>query len=218
MAIKKYTSRKTTRKPRRKQFASRALVRRPLNLYSFKRFHFKLLQGGGDGAAYTNALTFQLSDVPNHTEFTNLFDQFKITGIKYRWVVTRNPDYGGGLVSGVPNASYTGSYPRIMWVHDFDSTSVPANFAELQQYPNMKEIYLNDSKPVTRWYYLKPARLAVEYETAVLSAYRPTWKGFIDCASDATQHYGLRYYMDGLAANVQVRLECWYMMAFKNVR
>jgi len=82
----------------------------------------------------------------------------------------------------------------------------------------MKEVYLTPDKPHTNWYYIKPARLAVEYESATLSAYRPVWSGYLDVASDTTPFYGIRMFTDGLNTNMQLRLECWYEMEFKNVR
>lgn len=188
-------------------------------VYPFRRFHFKIAQGGTDGLTQSGTTTFALADLPNHTEFTSLFDQYKIAGIKYRWVINRNPDYGGAVVSNVYNTAVQGAFPRIMWVHDYDSTSgLPANFAELQQYTKMKEVYLTGDKPYTKWYFFKPARQAVGYESAVNSAYSPTWKGFIDCASDTTPHCGIRYFGDALNSFIQLRLECWYYLVFKNVR
>lgn len=188
-------------------------------VYPFRRFNFKLSAGGTDGTSLNGIVTFQLADLPNYTEFTALFDQYKIGGIKYRWVTNRNPDYGGAVVSNVYNTAVQGTYPRIMWVHDYDNVSGnPANFAELQQYPKMKEVYLTPDRPYTKWFFFKPARQAVEYESAVNSAYRPTWKGFIDCASDSTPHAGIRWFADAVNSNIQIRLECWYYLVFKNVR
>lgn len=208
----------------RRRAIRKARISRPLTavarsqVYPFKRFAFKVTQGGTDNLATGLGLSFQLSDLPNYTEFTALFDQYKIGGIKYRWVVNRSPDYGGAVVSNVYNTAVQGTYPRIMWVHDYDSYTAPANFAELQQYPKMKEVYLTPDRPYTKWFFFKPARANVEFESGVNSAYSPTWKGFVDCASDTTPHAGIRTFYDGLNNNMQLRLECWYYLVFKNVR
>lgn len=222
----KYTSRKRNvrkqvRRTMRRGAYGKQIIRQVASsqVYPFRRFNFKQLVGGTDGVNYSGNITFQLADLPNYTEFTSLFDQYKIGGIKYRWVINRNPDYGGAVVSNVYNTAVQGQYPRIMWVQDYDNiTGVPANFAELQQYSKMKEIYLTPDRPYTRWFFFKPARQAVEYEGAVNSSYRPTWKGFIDCASDSAPHCSIRYFGDSLSSNMQLRLECWYYMVFKHVR
>lgn len=205
-AVKKYDDRRILRSVMRRQ------------LYPFSRFQFLEIISGADGTTVGRSSNFKLSDLPNYTEFTALFDQFRISRIKYRWVVNRNPDYGGAVVTNIYNTVVQGVYPRIMWVHDYDGGAVPANFADLQQYPSMKEVYLTPDKPYTKWYYIKPARLAVEYETAALSAYRPTWSGYLDVASVDTPFYGIRMFADGLNTGIQLRLECWYELEFKNVR
>lgn len=209
-------SQKKARVSSKKSGALRSIARS--QVYPFRRFHFKIAQGGTDNVPLFGNVTFTLGDVPNHTEFTTLFDQYKIAGIKYRWVLTRNPDYSGTVISNVYNTTYQGSFPRIMWVHDYDDSGVPANLLEMQQYPKMKEVYLTGSNPMTPWYYIRPARSAVEYEALNNSSYRPQWKGFIDCASTTAPHYGIKYGVDGLNTGLQLRLECWYYMVFKNVR
>lgn len=224
MAIKITRKRKTSQQTWRRKKSRKMMSRRALRAntqsqtYAFKRFQFKDTITPGDGNTFAKSYDFRLEDLSNYTEFTALFDQFKIAGIKYRWVVNRNPDFGGTVVSNVYNTVVQGQYPRIMWVHDYDGGAAPANYAELQQYPRMKEVYLTPDRPYTKWYYVKPARLAVDYESATLSAYRPIWKGFIDAASTATPHYGIRCFGDAVNTNVQLRLECWYYLVMKNVR
>lgn len=224
MVMKRKAGRQAGRGRKRARTMRARVPRKPLGsiagaqVYPFRRFQYKDTIGGLDGNTWTKSYSFALTDLTNYTEFTALFDQFKIAGIKYRWVLNRNPDFAGAVVSTVYNTVVQGQYPRIMWVQDYDGGAAPANFAELQQYPRMKEVYLTPDRPATRWYYFKPARLAVEYESATLSAYRPTWKGFIDVASTDTPCYGIRAFGDSLNSNVQLRLECWYYLVMKNVR
>lgn len=220
---RRYRKRSSRKRSKRKSYRRRTIkslrsVARH-QIYPFKRFQFKATLTPGDGNTFAQNFDFKLSDLGNYTEFTALFDQFKISGIKYRWVVNRNPDYGGVVVSNVYNTVVQGQYPRIMWVHDYDgSAAAPANFNELQQYPKMKEVYLTPDRPYTKWFYFKPARLAVDYESATLSAYRPIWNGFIDASSVDTPHYGIRCFGDAVNTNIQLRLECWYYLVMKNVR
>jgi len=101
-------------------------------LYPFQRFTFLEAVGGLDGTTIARSYSFKLNDVPNHTEFTALFDQYTIRRIKYRWALNRSPDYGGAVVSNVYNTTVQGIFPRIMWVHDYDGGAVPTNFADLQ--------------------------------------------------------------------------------------
>lgn len=207
---RKRTTRKRMRKRTRKMNISKpisALAR--AQVYSFKRFlSGKVNITGSDVVPNVGGgVSFTLNDVPSSGEFTVLFDQYKIAGIAYRWVVSVDP-----------MIATTKKYPQLVWTHDYDDAVAPSNFNEIAQYPALREHWFGDSRQTTRWQYIKPARAAVEYESAVLSAYRPQWKGFIDCASSTAPHNGIKYWVNGLQAGVSLFLQCRYYMVFKNAR
>lgn len=206
---KRYTKKKyvTTRKVYKTR-----MIRRKANVNHLKcqRFVYKLTLAGNDTLPTgSGAITFNLSDLPNSGEFTSLFDQYKITGIKYRWVLKRNPDHAN-------TATYKGLYPRVAWVHDHDSAQTSATLTELQQYNRMSEIYFGDSRMNSRWNYLKPA-VANSVYNGVYNGYSALWRRWLDCGYPATPFYGIRYYYDGLYAGVTVELECKYFLQFKTM-
>lgn len=178
-------------------------------LFATKRFHYKVDQVGDTVGQQSAGVTFQLSDLPANADFSTLFDQYKIAGVAYRWVVVRDPS-----VQGTNN----GIFPRICWVHDFDSSSAPTGTAELQEYPRFMTAYMTESRQATRWYFIKPARLAVEYISAIASNYRPTWKGMVDMTNINQPHYGIRYVITDNYTGQRVRLETKYYIVCKNVR
>lgn len=157
--------------------------------------------------------TFALNQLPNYTEFTTLFDQFKICNVQYRFVLRRNPDL-------VTTAANKGLLSSVVWAHDFDGQgTAPTTADEVYQYgKRCKQIWLGESRPVSRWYTIKPARLAQEYESAVASAYRPVWKGFINCGDSATPHYGLYGYVVNNFLGQEIDIEARFALAMKNVR
>lgn len=181
--------------------------------YPFKRFvHAKSTVTGDDTVnTQQGTVTFALNDLQGYTEFTTLFDQFKISGVAYRWCIAKDP-----MVSTTGTAG-TKFYPRLVWAHDFDDSN-NASVQDLYQYPNMKEFWFGDNKQCTKWYYIRPAKLTVGYETGALSSYKPDWKGFIDMASYQTPHYGIKWASQNSFTGVQIYLQCKYYIVCKNVR
>lgn len=205
-------SRRMKRSGKRRRIMKRrsALARTAVRqLFATKRFVSGKLALNGNDAVSTQlgGVNFTLTDVPSNGELTVLFDQYKIAGIAYRWVINTDP-----MVLTVKK------YPRLIWVHDYDDSSAPGAFNDLAQYPKMREHWFTENRQCTKWKFIRPARAAVEYESATLSSYRPQWKGFIDCASNTAPHYGIKYYVDQFQTGVSLYLQCRYYLVFKNAR
>lgn len=179
-------------------------------VFPFKRFvTLKVnLLGNDTIPGVLGGTSFSLADVPGLTDFTALFDQYKLTGVAYRWVVNKDPM--------VPTTNKF--YPRLFWVHDYDDANTPGSRDELYQYPKGKEFWFTDNKQSTRWYYLKPAKANVGYEGTTNSWYSPDWKSWIDMASTGVPHYGLKYGTETQYAGINIQLQCKYYVLCKNSR
>lgn len=85
--------------------------------------------------------SFKLSLLPNYSDFTSLYDEYKVCGIsrKYLYEV---------------NTANTGTYalPRLITVNDWNDQVAPANENEMLEYGSCKQSRLD--KPVKR--YFKP--------------------------------------------------------------
>lgn len=160
----------------------------------------------GDGAT-----TFKLNDVNSHTELVNLFDNYRIVKILYRFVLIRNPSEYSGTI---PAAK--GLYPRLTWCHDFND-STPVTRTLMIQKANMREFFFTDNSQKTKWFVLNPAALAVNYETAVLSSYSPKWKQWLDTGDNSCPHYGIKYNYSELYTGIAIRMECKYILECKGV-
>lgn len=159
----------------------------------------------------TGTASFQLTDVQASSEFTAMFDNYRLVKVLYRWVITRNTDF-------TPTQTYRGFPVRILWCHDFND-STPLSSAEMMQRAGMRELYMQgDEKPASRWYSLNPAVLHVGYESGVASAYTPKWRQWIDTASSSTPHYGLKWHVSNLYGGLQLRLEAKCIYEFKGVQ
>lgn len=157
----------------------------------------------------TAATFFNMSNVNGFAEFVSLFDNFTVTRILYRWIITRNPDQ-------VTTATNKGIYPRVVWTHDFND-SAPISRDLIYQRANMKEFYFSDNKQVSKWYSLKPSILAMMYESGVATAYSPKWRQWLDTSDNASPWYGIKYAYDNVYTGMNLQLEAKLFMEFKGI-
>lgn len=208
MPIKR--SKKVYRKRSKRSYRRRSYRRKYSNGFlSVKRFVIKTIIAGSDTLPGGTAMTtFTLGDVPGNSEFSNLFEEFKLKKVSYRWVLTRDPAFA-------TTTANRGNFARIMFTHDHNDQTVPANFAELQQYQRQREVWLNESRPHTRWFTLKTNTLDVGYTGVATSNYSANYKRWVSVADSGTPWYGLKYVYDALYAGTQLFLECRYHLVFR---
>jgi len=152
--------------------------------------------------------TFTITDAANSSELSNLFDTYRLTYIKYRWVATRSTDWA-------TTTTLRGYDIRITWCHDFNDSSTISRLA-LMQRSNLRECYLNQNKMQSKWYSLKPAVLTQMYESTTTSAYAPKWKQWLD-TNDPAPHYSIKGTYSELNSGLALRLEAKLYFQFKGV-
>lgn len=166
---------------------------------------------GSDTVSTDNrAVFFSLSQMAGVGELVSLFDNYRITKVLYRWVITRNPDQSTTATTN------KGVYPRLVWRHDFND-SAPIDRNQMYQAANIREVFFGDSYQKTKWYSLSPASLLQMYESSVATAYQPKWKQWMDTADQAAPHYGIKYVYSELFAGVNLRLEAKIVAELKGI-
>lgn len=155
----------------------------------------------------TKGYSFQLSDVPNASEFTSLFDAYRFTGVQ----ITFTP-----VNIGITTA-YNCNPPIIYSAIDFDSVSGVSTVADINQYDNC--VVHNAYKPFT--IKLIPKAAFAMYNGAFTGYAEGKEKQWMDCASSNIQHYGVLVTM-GQGANAG-SLQTWsvtakYCLEFKRTR
>lgn len=208
---RRYSKRKRFRRKSKRMV--RRITRVPKSMLVTKRFVYRTAIAGSDTTStYAEATAFQASQIPAFSEVQNLFEHYKISGIKYRWVITKDPDWTGASISGT-----TGLSVRIMHVIDRNDITTPASLAELQQYNNVKEDYLNSDRPVTRWRFFRPnllTQVGGQFGNVNTIASKNPW---VTTASPSAFYYGIKWFLTENQAGQQVRLECYYYFAAKGV-
>lgn len=154
------------------------------------------------GPAVGTARNFKLSDVPNASEFTQLFDQYCIKMVKM------------SLIPRFTEVSNTSTQGNIWSVLDYDDSIAPPNVDTVLQYENVKRTRM--SQIHTR--YFKPAVADEIYATGVATTYGAKKNQFLDCTNDAVEHYGVKLWFDTRATNVIYDVQIKFYLAFKNVR
>lgn len=166
------------------------------------------------------AASFRLSDVPDYTEFTNLFDQFRLNK-----VVIRIIPMATSVSTGAAYASNVGqSCVLFHWALDQDDQTLPTNsesgvdtMRNRQGY-RVRNIYSGGGRPITIVF--RPHFARTLYNTSTTSAYQPA-RGWLDNNSSGTPHYGLKCITEAVSGgSVQVlffKIEAKYFFSFKGI-
>lgn len=179
------------------------------DVHSFKRMTYKGTISPVPGNVAYGAYTFQLSDTPDYTEFTALFDYFKITGVKLKFSLNLDP-----TAQLAANAQWPIMYSCV----DYDDSQVPANANELRVRTNCKQHILAPN----RFYsiYLKPKYLKKVSYGLASDGYEIGKQQWLDLATPDLPHYAWKYAVENMlqTGGQSIRVEAIYYLKFKGVR
>lgn len=152
-----------------------------------------------------------LSVVPNYTEFTNLFDQYRINGIKIQLIPRGNSSDIGTSSASPPTGQSVGVFSII----DYDDINVLTSFTQAVQYQNLK---MTRSHQIHSRYF-KPRIANSVYNGAAGVVNAGSVRGWIDCDNPSVPHMGVKMVLQqspNLAQTFDLKID--YYLAFKNVR
>lgn len=206
--------RKYVFKKRRFPYYSKAMSRMGM---TFTRWSAKdttnncheVISGNASGTDIPANTVFRLSDTSGFGELKNLFDNYCIRKVLYRFVLWKDPNS-----ATIPNGNAL--YPRLSWVHDFND-SVPISRLQMMQHPKLREFWFGDNKQHTRWYSLKPASLTQLFEGTLATASKPAWNQFVDTVDQDMPHYGLKYVTSNLFTGNFILLEAKVIISCKGI-
>jgi hypothetical protein len=134
---------------------------------------------------------FRLDDLPNYTEFTSLFDQYRIAKVKLEFIPTFNCSNLYDMQNGNPLV------PNIQSAIDYDDISL-ANEDAILQYQT--RVLTRGEQIHTRT--LKPKPQIAAYNSALAFGYASAATNpWIDTSSPDVPHYGLKVYIDPVTLN-----------------
>lgn len=195
--------RRKVRKTTRRRF-----VRKRVNqgtIYRFKRT-LKLDQFSTSSLAATGkAYQFSLSQLPNPTEFTNLYDTYKLCGVKLK-IIPRLTEASVTSTANIHNTSPLHS------AIDYDDASTTNDILTVMQYQNYK---MTRGLAVHQRYF-KP-RMAELVYNGVSNGYAQG-RRWINCSNADVPHYAFKCVIEPTAVAIQYDVYATYYVSFKSVR
>jgi len=153
--------------------------------------------------AVGSAYTFTLTNLPGYTEFTALFDQYRLLKVMMQFIPATN----------VLTASATPlAHPVAVTAIDYDDGNTPTTTDELREFETCKIV-----QPFKVHYVNVIPRIAAAVYSGAFTSFSNT-KMWIDSASPTVQHYGVKFIADASTAVQIWHVECCYYVACRNSR
>lgn len=145
------------------------------------QFNFTL----GGVQMYCGGTLFSTAAMPNLTEFTGLYDQYRIDYVEVQPIFSNN-------MSNVTTSNIT--LPVMYVCKDYDDSN-DATITDIQQYSNHRVFQVGQmgGRNIIR---VKPNVDVVVYQSPALSGYARGKPMFIDTASGGIPHYGVKLAME----------------------
>lgn len=152
-----------------------------------------LVPGSPDHYDVPFSLAFQLNQMMNSTDITNLFDQYRIDSAKVELHANFNLD---GSAPGQFARSYL--IPWVEYIQDYDDGTLPT-ISGMREKMGCRTKYFSADRPkITMG--VRPRFAASVYKTALSSAYalgsRNTW---LNCDSPDVPHYSIKGILHNVA-------------------
>lgn len=197
-----------------KKFIRRAVtgnkIRVPKNVHYFKRTFVAEATVTNSGFQNQSTLglysALQLQHVPGYAEFVSMFDQYKICGIKQKFVFNRN--------SAETSATFT-ELPQLITVNDFNDSTALSNEAEALQYGSYRASRLDRAR--TRYY--RPSINVTVPNAASGKTQKACW---LNCSEVDIDHFGLKPAVDVISTATgttigTLRVYYTFYIAFKGL-
>lgn len=152
---------------------------------------------------------FQLSDLPSYSDFTSLYDRYRITGVKLKITYLSNQ-------AAVNSLSVL---PVLNYAIDYDDNSVPSSESTMQEKQDVKTKVLLANKPISIYIKNPKVQAAVLNNAGTFDAAMVT-NGFVNCTYPTTKHNGLKMWISSIYSNAgsqcALRIVPTYYLALKD--
>lgn len=165
-----------------------------LNTHRFSRWSNELSTIQCSGTSLAGALQFTMDQVVNYTEFSNLFDQFKITKVIVQLQLITNPDAAYNTNGVGPNQT-ANWFPKFWYIRDYDGGSTDT-LTEIKERQGVRCFVLRPNK-IYR-IAITPKIAVQTYRTATTTGYAPKAMSLDFASGYDVPHYGLHYVVDAL--------------------
>lgn len=161
------------------------------------------------------AYTFALTDLPNSGEYTALYDQYKITGIKLA-IIWRSSN----LSMIETNNTQGVGMPYMYYVVDRDDATV-TSISDMREFSKAKRFEFDTGKRVCNIFF-KPNTLVETYLSAVTTGYQVQFDRWIDMSQPALPFWGfkaaIQVPLNAPSVAAYFDIEATYYLAMKDPR
>jgi hypothetical protein len=170
-----------------------------------RRWDYGVIGKAAVDAGY--ATSFALSDLPNYTEFTNLFDRWRIREVTLEFCYQQ----------AINTATFC--FPFVILSTDLNDAVTPLTENQLLERENAKMHNFSAGRTVVR-HVLQPRQLAAGSGGSLTTEMpRDSW---VDCAYSSSPYYGFKAwignYNSAISGAAQLRLYLTYDLEFKTAR
>lgn len=156
------------------------------------------------------------NQLQGYTDFTGLYDQYRITKVVIKILLTNNPD--AGTLINATGANTTNWYPKLWYIPDYDGgSSEDLNSIRERQGVKCKILRPNSTFTIV----VRPKILVQTYRTITTTGYGPK-SMYIDVNASDVPHYGLKGVWDlqnlTPLSPFRVNIETKFHFTCKNVR
>jgi len=147
---------------------------------------------------------FALNDLPNASEFTTLYDQYRIVHVVLHFICN--------MTQGIPSAANLGA---MYVVKDFDDANLLSVNTDYLQYANCR-VY----NPLcrTRKVSIRPRIAVASYGGGAFTSYANQPSTFLDVASPSVEHYGIKVGFSATTVVISYQVVAQFQLEFKNPR
>ena len=178
---------------RRKTFRRSKPKSKISNFHRFHRYGTTDTRVTTTNASETSfAEHFQFDQITAYTEFTSLFDTYRIDGVLLKFQLISNPDATYSTASGT--ALNTGNYyPKLWYCVDYDDAN-PLTLSAMKERGNVKCRVLRPNSFLN--ILIRPNILSLIYRTNLTSGYAPKPRCWIDAANVDVPHYAFKFIIE----------------------
>lgn len=139
---------------------------------------------------------FTFDQITNYTEFSSLFDRYRIDCVVLKFQLLTNPDsdYAPANTTVANAANY---YPKLWYCSDCDDAN-PITLSQMKERGNAKCRVLRPNQVLT--VVVRPNILSLTYRTALASGYSPKYRAFLDATNTDVPHYAFKHIIDSTFA------------------
>lgn len=169
------------------------------------------ITGGGASYRFGAVSYFKLSNVLQNSDFTNMYDRYKINAIKLKIIP----------LSSQASVNGQGLLPTMVYHTDYDDAETPTSDADVRVKQGAKEVRLD--KPVSIFFRPKIAD-AILGASAGTAYSVPKKAPYINMAYNTVPHYGLKMYFRNVnlsastttSTNTCFRVETTYYLSCRD--